>query len=159
MCFWFGLEILRQVYKKCYLKYWMISTYITFYPSKKVAPPLIGVEKKFLQNWACRVSKEGEFALISKMCRSLEFGKREKNFYRKTEFFGTWKISHKIVFLRKNLCKKLFFWEKSLGTSWRKSSTHFWNQRKIPLLLIPCTPNFEEIFFNSYRGRCCFYGS
>jgi len=28
-----------------------------------------------------------------------------------------------------------------------ETSAHFWNQRKIPLLLIPCMPNFEEIFF------------
>ncbi len=37
--------------------------------------------------------------------------------------------------------------KKSLGTSWRKSYTHFWNQRKIPLLLIPFAANFQEIFF------------
>ncbi len=40
---------------------------------------------------------------ISKMCRSLEFGKRVKFIYRQTEFLGTWKILQKIVFLRKNL--------------------------------------------------------
>jgi hypothetical protein len=33
--------------------------------------------------------KKQNFAQISKMCRSLEFGKREKFFYRKTEFLGT----------------------------------------------------------------------
>ncbi len=33
-----------------------------------------------------------------------------------------------------------------MGTSWRKRSTHFFNQRKILLLLIPFAPNFEEIF-------------
>jgi hypothetical protein len=41
------------------------------------------------------------------MCRSLEFGKRENNFYRKTEFLGTWKILQKIVFIRKNLWELL----------------------------------------------------
>jgi hypothetical protein len=35
------------------------------------------------------------------MCRSLEFGKRENMFYRKTEFI------EKIVFLRKNLWELL----------------------------------------------------
>ncbi len=30
--------------------------------------------------------KKRNFALISKMCKSLVFGKREKNVYRKTEF-------------------------------------------------------------------------
>jgi hypothetical protein len=34
---------------------------------------------------------------------SLEFG----NFYRKTEFLGTWKILQKIVFLGKNLWELL----------------------------------------------------
>jgi hypothetical protein len=61
---------------------------LTFYPPKKVGPPLIRVEKKFLGNWAYRVSKEPEF-------------------YRKTEFLGTWKIFQKIVFLRKNLWELL----------------------------------------------------
>jgi hypothetical protein len=34
---------------------------LSFYPSKKTAPSLIRVEKKFLRNWACRVSKEADF--------------------------------------------------------------------------------------------------
>jgi hypothetical protein len=76
---------------------------LTFYPPKKVAPPLLRVEKKCFQNWAYRVSKEAEFALISNMCRSLEFGEQEKILYRKTEFLGTWKILQKIIFLGKNL--------------------------------------------------------
>ncbi len=62
MCFWFGLEILRLIYIKVF--FWNIEwflSYLTFYPSKKTAPPLIRIEKKFLWNWACRVSKEAEF--------------------------------------------------------------------------------------------------
>jgi hypothetical protein len=43
------------------LKYELFLSYLTFYPPKKVAPPLIKVEKKILQNWAYRVSKEAEF--------------------------------------------------------------------------------------------------
>jgi hypothetical protein len=39
---------------------WFLS-YLNFNPSEKVAPPFIRVENKFLQNWACRVSKEAEF--------------------------------------------------------------------------------------------------
>jgi hypothetical protein len=41
------------------------------------------------------------------MCISLEFGKRDKKFYRKTEFSGTRKIVQKLVFLRKNLWELL----------------------------------------------------
>jgi hypothetical protein len=68
---------------------------LTFYPSKKVAPPLIRVEKNFFEIGCAGYQKKRNFALISKMCRSLEFGKREKIFYRKTE--------------------KLFFCEKIFG--------------------------------------------
>jgi hypothetical protein len=50
---------------------------LTFSPPKKAAQPLIRVETKFLQNSPQRVSKEAE---------SLEFSKREKNVYRKTNF-------------------------------------------------------------------------
>ncbi len=101
MCFWFGLEILRLVYKKAYFEI-LNSFYLTWpFILQESTPPLIRVEKKCLQHWAYRVSKKRNFALISKMCRSVEFGKREK-----------------IV------C-----------------------QHKIPLLLIPCAPNFKEICF------------
>jgi hypothetical protein len=79
MCFWFGLVIL--VYKKAFFEilYGFLS-YFTFYPPKKVGPPLI------------RVS-------------SLAKGK--KNLQKKLEFLGTWKILQKIVFLRKNLWELL----------------------------------------------------
>ncbi len=120
------------------MKYWSVSILFDLLSSeKKIASPLIRVEKKFLQNWAYRVSKEAELCTISKMCKSRVWQKGN-NFYKNTEILGTWK---------KN---------KSLGTSWRKSSIHFLNQCKIPLLLIPFAPNFEEIFFNYYKGRCCF---
>jgi hypothetical protein len=56
---------------------------------KKVAPPLIRVEKKFLEIGRTGYQKKPDFALISKMCRNLEFGKREKILYRKTEFLRT----------------------------------------------------------------------
>jgi hypothetical protein len=64
---------------------------LTFYPPKKVVPPLIKVEKKILQNWVYRVSKEAEFCadLKNVQKKSLVFGKRENKFYRKTEFLRT----------------------------------------------------------------------
>jgi hypothetical protein len=61
MYFWFGLEILRLVYKKAFLEIEPFLSYLTFYPPKNVALPLIRVEKKFLRDWAYRVSKEAEF--------------------------------------------------------------------------------------------------
>jgi hypothetical protein len=65
------------------------------------------LKKNFFKIGRAGYQKKRNFALISKMCRSLEFGKREKKFYRKTEFLGTWKILQKIVFLRKNLWELL----------------------------------------------------
>jgi hypothetical protein len=85
---------------------WFLS-YLTFYPPKKVAPPLIRVEKNFFKIGPTSYRKKRNFALILKMCRSLKFGKREIIFYRKTEFLGTWKILHKIVFLKNNLWELL----------------------------------------------------
>jgi hypothetical protein len=74
---------------------------LNFYPSEKVAPPLIRVEKFFFQNWACRVSKEAEFCADFKNVQKSRVWQKGKNFYRKTEFLGT--FLQKIVFLRKNL--------------------------------------------------------
>jgi hypothetical protein len=55
---------------------------LTFYPQKKIAPPLIRDEKKFLQNSPQRVSKEEEICAYFKNVLSL--GKGEKS-YRKTK--------------------------------------------------------------------------
>jgi hypothetical protein len=46
MCFWFGLEILRLVYDKAFFyNIELFLSYLIFYPLKKVALPLIRVEK------------------------------------------------------------------------------------------------------------------
>jgi hypothetical protein len=46
MCFWFGFEILRLVFKKVFFEIWNgFLSYLNFYPSEKVAPPFIRVEK------------------------------------------------------------------------------------------------------------------
>ncbi len=101
MCFWFGLEILRLVYKKLFLKYWMVSILFDLLSSEK------NVQKS-------RVWQEGKFLQKNWIFRDLEdFAKN--HFLRK--IFGN--------FL----------------------TQEFWNQHKIPLLLIPCMPNFKEIYF------------
>jgi hypothetical protein len=48
MCFWFGLEILRLVYKKAFLKYWMVT--ISFCPPKKVPSLKLGKREK-IRTW------------------------------------------------------------------------------------------------------------
>ncbi len=74
------------------------------------------LKKNFFKIGRVGYQKKRNFAPISKMCRSLEFGKNfchsktefGKNLgYSKTEFLGNWKILQKIVFLRKNLWKLL----------------------------------------------------
>jgi hypothetical protein len=80
---------------------------LTFYPSKKVAPPLKRFEKKFLRNWPCRVSKEAEFCADFKNVQKSQVWQKGKIVYRKTEFIGIWKILEKNCFMRKNLWELL----------------------------------------------------
>jgi hypothetical protein len=56
-------------------------SYLNFYPWEKVAPPFLRVDKYFFKIGRAGYQKKRNFALISKMCRSLEFGKREKICY------------------------------------------------------------------------------
>jgi hypothetical protein len=72
-----------------------------------VALPLIRVEKKFLQNWPCRVSIEAEFCADFKNVEKSRVWQKGKIFYRKTESLGTWKILQNIIFLSKNLWELL----------------------------------------------------
>ncbi len=145
MCFWFALEILRLVYKKCFLKYWTVLSYLTFYPPKKVALPLIRVEKNFLQSWTYRVSKEAEFCADFKNVQKSQVWQKGKKIYRKTEFLRTWKILQKIIFLRNNLdARFLHIFEISVKFRF------FW---------YPLRPILKKFFFNSYKGWCCFFGS
>jgi hypothetical protein len=51
------------------------------------------LKKDFFEIGRAGYQKKLNFALISKMRRSLEFGKREKIFNTKTEFLGTEKKS------------------------------------------------------------------
>jgi hypothetical protein len=55
---------------------------------KKTAPSLIRVEKKFLQNWAQRVSKKAELCADFKICRTLTSSSSQRFFLGKTiKFF------------------------------------------------------------------------
>jgi hypothetical protein len=147
--FWFGLEILRLVYKKSvFWNFERFLSYLTFYLPKKVVPPLIRVEIFFspkLAGWG--IKRSGILRWFQKCAGVLSLAKGKKMLQKNWTFRDL-----------ENFAKNRFPEKKFLGTSWRKSSTHFWNQRKIPLLLIPFAPNFEEFFFNSYKGQCCFLG-
>jgi hypothetical protein len=87
MCFWFGLEILRLVYKKAFFKYLTVSILFDLLSSKKSSTAPEKSKKKFFKIVPKGYQNKQNFALISKMCRNLEFSKREKFFfYRKTDF-------------------------------------------------------------------------
>jgi hypothetical protein len=53
------------------------------------------LEKNFFEIGRAGYQKKWNFALISKMCRSLEFGKREKIFTEKLNFLGLGKFCKK----------------------------------------------------------------
>jgi hypothetical protein len=59
---------------------------MAFYPPKKVAPTLIRVLKNSFKIVQKGYLMKRNFALISKMFRSLEFSKREKKMYKKLMF-------------------------------------------------------------------------
>ena len=138
MCFWFGLEILRLVYKKCFLKYWTVSILFDLFTfEKSSAAPYESWKKISSKLGVQSIKRSGILRWFQKCAEVSSLAKERKNFFQKNWIFRD----------LENLAKNRFSEKKSLGTSWRKTSTHFWIQRKIPLLLIPCTPNFEEIFF------------
>jgi hypothetical protein len=87
---------------------------LTFYPSKKVAPSLIRVEKKFLQNWPCRVSKEAEFCADFKNVEKSQVWQKEKKFLQKNLVFRD----------LENFAKNRVSEKKSLGTSSRPNQNH-----------------------------------
>ncbi len=105
------------------------------------------------QFWAGRRSKIGRkgyqkkrnFVLISKMCRNLASRSSQRFFSQKNNFLQNFPSPVKLSFF----CKTF---------SLLPNSRHFWNQRKIAILLIPCTPNFEEIFSTLLRGGATFFG-
>ncbi len=112
----FGLALKSYEWfiKKCFLKYWTVSILFDLLSLEKVA---------------------------RQKCRSLEFGKREKEFYRKTEFLGTWKILQKIIFMRKNRWELLD--ARVLHIFEISTKFHFF--------WYPACPILKKFFFNSFK--------
>jgi hypothetical protein len=93
MCFWFGLEILRLIYKKVFFE--ILNG---FYPSKKEYKSWKKISSKLgVQG----IKRSGILHWFQKCAEVSSLAKWKKKFYRKTQFLGTWKILQKIVFLRK----------------------------------------------------------
>ncbi len=79
MCFWFGLEILRLVYKKVFFEIWNGFYLIWAFILRESSTTLYRSWKKFLQNWACRVSKEAEFCSDFKNVQKSRVWQKGKN--------------------------------------------------------------------------------
>ena len=114
--------------------------------------------KKISSKLGAKGIKRSEILRWFHKCVELLRPEVPKNFFSEKRFSAKFSKSLKIQFF----CTKFFSPFAKLETS-----AHFWNQHKIPLLLISCMSYLEEIlrpilkkyFINSYKGRCCFFGS
>ncbi len=127
MCICFGLEILRLVLKKRFFKYWKVTILFDLFTSKKIAPSLISWISFSKLGALHMVSKEGGILRWFQKCIDLLRQEVLKDFFLK--------------------CLKNQFYCKNFPFAKLETSTHFWNQRKISLLLIPFADYFEEILF------------
>ncbi len=127
---------------------WFLS-YMTFYPQKKVAGPLIRVDKKISLKLGIQgIKRSGILRWFKNGAEVSCLAKGRKKIYRKTEFLRTWKILQKIVFLRKNL------WE----LPWRKSSTHFFeNSAKFCFFWYPFAQVWRNFFSTLIRAVAVFF--
>ncbi len=141
MWFWFGLEILRLVYKKKFFKIFNGFYLIWAFNFKKTAPSLMRVEKKISSKLGAKGIKRSRILRWFQKCVELLRQEVPKDFFFRKTIFAQFSKSLKI-----QLCKIFSPFAK------HRTSAHFWNQPKIPLLLIPCMPNFEEFLFQILYG-------
>jgi hypothetical protein len=120
-----------------------VSILFDLFTSKKIAPTLIRVEKKFLINWAQReVIKRNRILRWFKKCVDLLHQEVPKDFFSLKNsfllnFLSAWKIR--------------FFVKKFFPFAALKTSAHFWNQRKIPLLWYPLRTTLKKIYWISKK--------
>ncbi len=123
-----------------------IVTLVTFLTSKKIAPFLTRVEKNFFKIGRTGYQKKRNFALISKMYRTLASRSSQRFFLRKT-------LVCKISKSLKNqfICKNFFsFCQTRELCTFLKSVS---NSTSFDTLFA----QFWRIFFNSYKGQCYFF--
>ncbi len=146
MCFCFGIKILKLVYNKAFFEilngFYLIwpfilrKKYCSFAPYKSW--------KKISSKLAVTgYQKKRNFTLISKMCRSLGFGQREKNFLQKNWIF-------------RDFSKKLFFWEKLFRNFLMQEFYTFLKSAQNSASFDILCAQFWRYFSNSYKGQCCF---
>ncbi len=132
MCFWFGLEILRLVYKKVFFE--ILNGFYLIWPfilQKSNTAPYKSWKKISSKLVVQCIKRGGILCWFQKCAKVSSLAKGKKNLQKNWIFRDL-----------ENLAKNHFSEKKSLGTSWGESSTHFWNRREILFLLIPFAPNF-----------------
>ncbi len=147
MCFWFGLEILRLVYKKVFFE--ILNGFYLIWPfilRKKQHRPVKELKKNSSKLGVQGIKRSGILRWFQN-CAEVSSLAKGKKIYRKTEFFGNWKILQKIVFLIKNLWELLD----------ARVLHNFEISAKSRFFWYPARPNSKKFFFNSYKGRCCFF--
>jgi hypothetical protein len=99
MWFWFGLEIQRLVYKKAF--FLILNGFYLIWPFTFQKNSLIRVGKKLslkLEIGRKGCQKKRNFALISKMCRTL-LSRNSQRFFLRKNFFAKFASAKKLVFL------------------------------------------------------------
>jgi hypothetical protein len=86
--------------------------------------------------------KRNRILRLFQKCVELLLQEVPKGLFSEKQFFAKFSKSLKIQFFCKNL----------LPFAKHETYAFFLNQRQIPLLLIPCMLNFEEIFFQLFKG-------
>ncbi len=140
ICFMFLVWpwILRIVYKKNVSGNieWFLS-YLTLYPPKKVAPPLIRVEKKISSKLGIQGIKRSGILRWFKKCAEVSCLAKRKI------------ILHTTV---------LNFWEKILGNFLTQEFyTVLKSAQNSASFDTLCAQFWRNFFFNSCKGRCCFF--
>ncbi len=93
MWFWFGLEIIRLVYKKAFFKI-LISFYLIWafnFQTNSTVP--------FFEIGRVGFQKKRNFVLISKMCRNLALRSSQRFVLRKMIFCKTFQVPKMSIFL------------------------------------------------------------
>jgi hypothetical protein len=98
MWFWFGLEILRPVYKKRFFKYWSVSILFELLTFKKTTPSLIRVVKNFF----VQDIKKSRISRWFQKCVELLRQEVPKDLFSGKQFFAKFSKSLKIKFFCKN---------------------------------------------------------
>ncbi len=148
MWFWFGLEILRLVYKKAFFKYWAVSILFDLLTSQKNSTIPHKSWKKISSKLDAKGIKRSGILRWFQNYVELLHQEVPKYFFSEKRLFPNFHKSLKIQFF----CKIFFpFCQYSrllhifeMGAKFR----FFW---------YPLHPISKNFFFNSYKGRCYFF--